>query len=106
MATIALYAGKINQSICDLSGVISSIPTSLQTQEQENNMRKYYLMRIIYKNKRLFVIWYGDEEDGFVIKSNRLLTFESIGDAKTFAEKTIYYLKGRYQHMIFRMLLS
>ena len=50
-------------------------------------MRKYYLIKIIYKNKRLYVIWYGDEEDGFVVEYNRLVTFESIDDAKFFAER-------------------
>ena len=50
-------------------------------------MRKYYLMKIIYENKRLFVIWYSDNEDGFVVEGHRLVTFESIDDVKLFAEK-------------------
>lgn len=50
-------------------------------------MRKYYLIRLIYKNKNMFAIWYSDDEDGFVVEGHRLVTFESIDDAKVFAEK-------------------
>lgn len=35
MVTIALYENKIDQSICNLSDVISSVQASLKTQEQK-----------------------------------------------------------------------
>lgn len=50
-------------------------------------MRSYYLIRVIYKRKSIFLIWYSDNEDGFLVSEQGLLMFTGIGEAKSFAKK-------------------
>lgn len=50
-------------------------------------MKKYYLIKILYKIKILYVIWYEDDEDGFITEDQKLILFDSIEDAKIFCSK-------------------
>ena len=47
--------------------------------------RKYYLIKIFYQSQNLFLIWYADDEDGFVMSENRILVFKNIYDAFSFS---------------------
>ncbi len=56
-------------------------------------MRDYYLIRIIYKDIDVYLIWYcSDDEDGVLVHEERLLTFANVEEAKSFAEEQEWLL--------------
>ena len=58
-------------------------------------MTKYYLTKIIYNGLTYFLIWYSNDEDGFLLFNQRLLYFFSVEEANIFAEKEhIIFEKG------------
>lgn len=50
-------------------------------------MKKYYLVRVIYKNRDFFLIWYSDIEDAFLLFEQKILIFQNINDVKKIVEK-------------------
>ncbi len=58
-------------------------------------MAKYYLTKIIYNGLTYFLIWYSNDEDGFLLFDQQLLVFFSVEEANTFADKEhIIFEKG------------
>lgn len=58
-------------------------------------MAKYYLTKIIYNGLTYFLIWYSNDEDGFLLFDQQLLVFFSVEEANTFADKKhIIFEKG------------
>ena len=58
-------------------------------------MTKYYLTKIIYNGLTYFLIWYSNDEDGFLLFNQRLLIFFSVEEANIFADKEhIIFEKG------------
>lgn len=58
-------------------------------------MTKYYLTKIIYNGLTYFLIWYSNDEDGFLLFNQRLLFFLSVEEANIFANKEqIIFEKG------------
>lgn len=51
------------------------------------DMKKYYLIKMIYKEKIFYVIWYENDKDGFMVKGQKIALFDSIENAKTFSGK-------------------
>ena len=49
-------------------------------------MKKYYLIKIFYRNKNWFLIWYSDDVDGVVANGNRISIFENIDQVVGFAK--------------------
>lgn len=49
--------------------------------------RKYYPVKIVYKDKETFAIWYGGDEDGFLTDRKKLLIFERMDEVKIFSQK-------------------
>ena len=66
---------------------------SMEMIKGNHNMKKYYLIKIIYKGEIFYVIWYEDEEDGFMVKEQKLVLFHSIEKAKSFSEKEKIFLE-------------
>lgn len=66
---------------------------SMEMIKGNHNMKKYYLIKIIYKGEIIYVIWYEDEEDGFIVKEQKLVLFHSIEKAKSFSEKEKIFLE-------------
>lgn len=52
-----------------------------------------YLTKLIYKNKNVFLIWYSDEEDGFLLFQQKLLMFQNYNDVKAFVTEQGIYLE-------------
>lgn len=50
-------------------------------------MSMNYLTKIIYKDTNIYLIWYSDDKDGFLIYQNRLLMFHNIDDARIFVKE-------------------
>ena len=46
-------------------------------------MAKYYLTKIIYNGLTYFLIWYSNDEDGFLLFDQQLLVFFSVEEANT-----------------------
>ena len=58
-------------------------------------MAKYYLTKIIYNGLTYFLIWYSNDEDGFLLFNQRLVIFFSVEEANIFADKEhIIFEKG------------
>jgi hypothetical protein len=51
-------------------------------------LKTYYLVKISYLTRELFLIWYSDDIDGFVVKENKIVSFNSSEDATSFAAKS------------------
>ena len=56
-------------------------------------MKKYYLIKVIYRNREFFLIWYSDIEDTFLLHEQKLLMFKNLKDIKIFAEKQGFLLE-------------
>lgn len=50
-------------------------------------MGEKYLTKLIYKNTNIFLIWYSDNQDGFLLFQQRLLIFQNDNDVKTFVKE-------------------
>jgi len=50
-------------------------------------VRQYFLIKVSYKNREAFLIWYCNNKEGVLLHKQRLLMFESVSEAKLFAEK-------------------
>lgn len=46
-----------------------------------------YLTKLIYKNTNIFLIWYSDDQDGFLLFQRKLLMFQNYNDVKAFVEE-------------------
>lgn len=46
-----------------------------------------YLTKLIYKNIDVFLIWYSDDQDGFLLHQQKLLMFQNYIDAKAFVKE-------------------
>ena len=56
-------------------------------------MGERYLTKLTYKNKNVFLIWYSDNQDGFVLFQQKLLMLQNYNDVKAFVEKQGIYLE-------------
>ena len=56
-------------------------------------MGEKYLTKLVYKNTNVFLIWYSDNQDGFLLFQQKLLMFQSYNDAKTFVKKQGIFLE-------------
>jgi len=50
-------------------------------------MREYSVVKVVYKDKETFLIWYLDDEDGFLSLEQKLLMFKSDDEARVFAKE-------------------
>lgn len=50
-------------------------------------MAKYYPVHIIFGDKNFHLIWYDNQEDGFMAESQKLITFDSIGETEAFCRE-------------------
>lgn len=50
-------------------------------------MGEKYLTKLIYKNTNCFLIWYSDDQDGFLLFQQKLLMFQNYNDVKAFVKE-------------------
>lgn len=50
-------------------------------------MGEKYLTKLIYKNSNVFLIWYSDNQDGFLMFQQKLLMFQNYNDANAFVKE-------------------
>lgn len=50
-------------------------------------MSKKYLTKLIYKNTNIFLIWYSDDQDGFLLFKQKLLMLQNYNDVEAFVKE-------------------